>query len=111
MWEFAIRSYSDEELYNELYRYTINKNNHAADIVADELMRRKKDLSMLWKNEAIIWRRIERPVYSRIWRVIHNLIAHPLLAIYRPIGQKLHDYTAEKMYKPNGKSPINYEAN
>ena len=46
------------------------------------------------------WRRIERPIYSKFWRGIHNLIAHPLLTIHRPTGQRLHDYTARKMYTP-----------
>lgn len=57
------------------------------------------------------WRRIERPVFSRFWRAIHNLVAHPLLALYRPLGLILHEYTANRMYKDNGKKPINYEAN
>lgn len=50
------------------------------------------------------WRRIKRPVYSRFWRAIHNLVAHPMLAIHRPTGQKLHDWTAEKMYEKPSKA-------
>jgi hypothetical protein len=49
------------------------------------------------------WKRIERKIYSPFWRAAHNLIAHPLLAIYRPWGDKLHEYTADKMYEPNDK--------
>ena len=52
------------------------------------------------------WKRIERKIYSGRWRAVHNLIAHPLLAIYRPLGEKLHEYTAERMYRPNGEKPI-----
>ena len=44
------------------------------------------------------WKRIPRPVYSKFWRAVHNLIAHPMLAIHRPTGQKFHDWTAENMY-------------
>jgi len=46
------------------------------------------------------WRRIKRKIYSPFWRGVHNLLAHPLLTIYRPLGEKLHDYTARKMYEP-----------
>lgn len=54
------------------------------------------------------WKRIKRPVYSRFWRLVHNLIAHPMLAICRPIGEWLHGWTEEKMYKViEGKKPIN----
>ena len=57
------------------------------------------------------YHRIVRPVYSKFWRAIHNLIAHPMLAIYRPWGQKLHDWTAEKMYTPiEGRTPINTDS-
>jgi hypothetical protein len=57
--------------------------------------------------EAGEWRRIRRPIYSPFWRGIHNLVAHPLLAIHRPTGEKLHDYTARKMYEPKpGRQPI-----
>lgn len=55
------------------------------------------------------WRRIKRPVYSRFWRVVHNIVAHPMLAIYRPAGQVLHDWTASKMYRVvPGKQPIDH---
>lgn len=43
--------------------------------------------------------RIKRPIYSQFWRFVHNTVAHPMLAIYRPWGQKLHEWTAEKMYE------------
>lgn len=46
------------------------------------------------------WQSIERRIYSRWWRAAHNLLAHPLLTIHRPLGEKLHDYTAQKMYEP-----------
>ena len=52
------------------------------------------------------WKRIERKIYSKSWRAVHNLIAHPMLTIYRPFGEWLHDFTAGKMYEPNGKDPI-----
>ena len=53
------------------------------------------------------WQRIKRPIYSKFWRGVHNLIAHPLLAIHRPTGERLHDYTAERMYEPRpGVDPI-----
>jgi hypothetical protein len=32
-----------------------------------------------------------------LWWIIHNLIAHPLLVLYPKLGNKLHDYTANKM--------------
>jgi hypothetical protein len=51
------------------------------------------------------WRRVERRIYSRFWRAIHNLIAHPMLAIYRPWGEKLHKWTEDKMYTPKGNLP------
>jgi len=43
--------------------------------------------------------RDERTIHSPFWRAIHNLVAHPMLTIYRPLGVKLHDWTAEHMYK------------
>lgn len=43
--------------------------------------------------------RVRRVIYSRFWNVIHNVIAHPMLSIYRPLGEILHEWTAEKMYK------------
>lgn len=46
------------------------------------------------------WRRIKRKIYSPFWRGIHNLVAHPMLTIYRPLGERLHEYTARKMYEP-----------
>lgn len=53
------------------------------------------------------WRRIERRIYSPFWRAMHNLIAHPMLAVYRPWGEWLHEWTADRMYRPtDGRSPI-----
>ena len=53
------------------------------------------------------WKRIERRIYSPFWRAMHNLIAHPMLAIYRPWGDRLHEWTAKHMYKPRGTlSPV-----
>jgi hypothetical protein len=46
------------------------------------------------------WKRIERKIYSPFWRAIHNVVAHPLLFLYRPLGDRLHEYTATKMYEP-----------
>jgi len=51
------------------------------------------------------WKRIERRIYSPFWRAIHNLFAHPMLAIYRPWGERLHEWTAEKMYRQRGDKP------
>jgi hypothetical protein len=48
------------------------------------------------------WKRIERVIHSPFWRAMHNLIAHPMLAIYRPLGERLHDYTATRMYAGTG---------
>lgn len=45
------------------------------------------------------WIRIERKIYSPFWRFVHNFFAHPLMAIYRPLGERMHEWTAEKMYK------------
>ena len=59
------------------------------------------------ESEEEQWKRIERRIYSRWWRAAHNLLAHPLLTVYRPWGEKLHDYTAEKMYEPRpGIEPV-----
>ena len=52
------------------------------------------------------WKRVQRRIYSPFWRFIHNLIAHPLLAICRPIGERLHEFTAKKMYEPRGTLPL-----
>ena len=52
------------------------------------------------------WVRIERKIHSPFWRGVHNLVAHPLLTLYRPWGEKLHDYTAERMYADNGRPPV-----
>ncbi len=57
------------------------------------------------------WKRIVRPIYSRFWRGVHNIIAHPLMGIYRPLGKQLHDYTAKQMYQPRiGVKPINTDS-
>ncbi len=51
--------------------------------------------------------RINRRIYSQWWRGVHNLIAHPMLTIHRPLGEWLHEFTAEKMYKPQfGVEPV-----
>lgn len=53
------------------------------------------------------WKRVERRIYSPFWRFAHNVVAHPMLAFYRPWGEKLHEWTANKMYEPrDGLSPI-----
>ena len=53
------------------------------------------------------WKRVERRIYSPFWRAMHNIIAHPMLAVYRPWGEALHEFTARKMYEPQGGlSPI-----
>jgi predicted DCC family thiol-disulfide oxidoreductase YuxK len=52
-----------------------------------------------------VYRRVARKIHSQRWRLVHNLIAHPLLAIYRPWGERLHEWTAEKMYEPRPGSP------
>jgi len=51
------------------------------------------------EDKEIKWKRIERKIYSPFWRFIHNFFAHPLMAIYRPLGERFHEWTAEKMYK------------
>ena len=51
------------------------------------------------------WKRVERRIYSPFWRAMHNIIAHPMLAIYRPLGEALHEFTARKMYEPRGGLP------
>lgn len=38
----------------------------------------------------------ERMVALMQW-YIHNLIAHPLLALMPSVGQRLHDWTGERM--------------
>ena len=58
-------------------------------------------------TKGIEFQRIERRIYSPFWRVIHNLVAHPMLVVHRPTGERLHNYTADKMYEPrDGLSPI-----
>lgn len=54
-----------------------------------------------WKQEQASKQfiRIERPIRSKFWQALHNCIAHPMLTIYRPLGVKLHQYTADKMYE------------
>ncbi len=42
--------------------------------------------------------RVRRIIHSPFWNKIHNLFAHPMIAIYRPWGERLHNWTAEKMY-------------
>ena len=32
----------------------------------------------------------------KIWRVIHNCVAHPLMEIWPSMGLKLHDWTAKR---------------
>ncbi len=56
-------------------------------------------------TELVVWKRIKRPIYSKWWRFVHNLIAHPLMAVYRPVGEPFHDWTAKQMYKDNGSNP------
>ena len=51
------------------------------------------------------YRRVRRRIYSRFWRAMHNLIAHPWLVICRPIGEFFHEFTAEQMYAPRGNKP------
>jgi hypothetical protein len=48
------------------------------------------------------WQRVERTIRSPFWRAMHNLIAHPMLSIYRPLGERLHDWTATRMYAGTG---------
>lgn len=43
--------------------------------------------------------RVKRVIWSKRWLKVHNLIAHPMLTIYRPFGKWLHEYTAKKMYR------------
>ena len=31
------------------------------------------------------------------WYSVHNLIAHPLLVLWPPLGNRLHDWTADRM--------------
>jgi hypothetical protein len=51
------------------------------------------------------WQRVQRRIYSPFWRAMHNLVAHPWLVICRPIGEFLHEFTAERMYTPKGDKP------
>ncbi len=51
------------------------------------------------------WRRVTRRIYSPFWRAVHNMVAHPLLTIYRPLGEYLHELTAVRMYKQHGDWP------
>lgn len=71
----------------------------------DEKSKKHEEFTRNWQGE---WRRIKRPVYSKFWRAVHNMVAHPMLVIHRPTGQKLHDWTAEKMYESpeKGTKPI-----
>ncbi len=108
MWEFALRGLSDEELINDLIKALKEKDNEAVREYHKEWGRR---YSKPAQTQYDLWRKKERPVYSRFWRAVHNLVAHPLLVLYRPLGLKVHEYTSTKMYKDNGKPPINIEAN
>ena len=51
------------------------------------------------------WRRVQRRIYSPFWRFLHNALANPMLAIYRPWGERLHEWTEKKMYEPRGDLP------
>lgn len=42
--------------------------------------------------------RIERTIHHKGWQFLHNVLAHPMLAIYRPWGLRLHEWTAKGMY-------------
>jgi hypothetical protein len=64
--------------------YTTGKTEHFMGMVFDRRDRR--------------YIRVRRVIHSRLWNTIHNLIAHPLIAIYRPWGERLHNWTATKMY-------------
>lgn len=33
----------------------------------------------------------------RLWWIVHNLVAHPLLVLCPPLGDRLHDWTADRM--------------
>ena len=34
---------------------------------------------------------------TTFWRVVHNVVAHPLCELVPPLGGWLHDWTADRM--------------
>lgn len=42
--------------------------------------------------------RVERPIRNKWYQFLHNTLAHPMLALCRPLGVKLHEWTAKRMY-------------
>jgi hypothetical protein len=59
---------------------------------------KKGFMGMIYDEKRQRYIRVRRIIHSPFWNFIHNLIAHPLIAIYRPWGERLHNWTAEKMY-------------
>ena len=53
-------------------------------------------MEFAWMDDELV--RFTRPIRNRWWRAVHNLVAHPMLEFYRPWGERLHDWTAERMY-------------
>ena len=42
---------------------------------------------------------MKTPCYRRFWRVIHNVVAHPLMEVLPDrLGDWLHDMTAAKAF-------------
>ena len=41
--------------------------------------------------------RAARVLRKRGWRAVHNIVAHPMLEVCPLWGERLHDWTAERM--------------
>jgi hypothetical protein len=62
-------------------------------------LQKQNIMGWVYDQERKKYIRVKRVIWSKLWLAAHNLIAHPMLTIYRPIGKLLHEYTAVRMYR------------
>jgi hypothetical protein len=61
-------------------------------------LKQRNIMGWVYDQEEQKYIRTRRVIWSKFWLAIHNVIAHPMLFFYRPFGEWLHEYTAERMY-------------
>jgi hypothetical protein len=78
--------------------YLYDKDGRAV-IFSKTYLKKMNIMGWVYDQEERKYIRVKRVIHSKFWLAVHNLVAHPMLAIYRPLGEWLHEYTAKKMYE------------
>jgi hypothetical protein len=97
--EALIKRTEEQRKYLKENEWLHDKETGETIVFSKTYLKKMNIMGWVYDQEEKKYIRTKRIIWSKFWLAIHNLIAHPMLTIYRPLGEWLHEYTAERMYK------------